>query len=64
MCSQPSGDRLAKALEMLREGDTLVVWKLDRLGRLAEMERELTIERTRWTIGLDTQASDFKNASP
>src|SRR6478735_999180 len=24
---------LYKALEMLREGDTLVVWKLDRLGR-------------------------------
>jgi DNA invertase Pin-like site-specific DNA recombinase len=80
---------LAKALEMLREGDALVVWKLDRLGRsvkqlvnlvsnfhtqgvqfksltdaidtgtpsgrfffhvmasLAEMERELTVERTR-----------------
>ena len=80
---------LTKALEMLREGDTLVVWKLDRLGRsvknlvdlvgqlhqqgvhfksltdaidtgtpsgrfffhvmasLAEMERELTAERTR-----------------
>lgn len=80
---------LEKALEMLREGDTLVVWKLDRLGRsfkhmiqvadelkdrgihlrsltdsldtsttsgrfffnvmasLAEMERELIIERTR-----------------
>jgi DNA invertase Pin-like site-specific DNA recombinase len=80
---------LAKAQEMLREGDTLVVWKLDRLGRsvkqlvdlvgelhrqgvqfksltdaidtgtasgrfffhvmasLAEMERELIIERTR-----------------
>ena len=80
---------LAKALEMLREGDTLVVWKLDRLGRsvknlvdlvgqlhrqgvqfksltdaidtgtpsgrfffhvmasLAEMEREVTGERTR-----------------
>jgi DNA invertase Pin-like site-specific DNA recombinase len=80
---------LAKALEALREADTLVVWKLDRLGRsvknlvdlvadlqkqgvhfksltdsidtgtasgrfffhvmasLAEMERELTIERTR-----------------
>lgn len=79
---------LSKTLEMLREGDTLVVWKLDRLGRsvkqlvdmvselnkqgiqfksltdsidtgttsgrfffhvmasLAEMERELTIERT------------------
>lgn len=80
---------LAVTLEMLREGDTLVVWKLDRLGRsvknlvdlvgelhkqgiqfksltdaidtgtppgrfffhimasLAEMERELTVERTR-----------------
>lgn len=80
---------LTKALEILREGDTLVVWKLDRLGRsvknlvdlvgelhqqgiqfksltdaidtgtpsgrfffhvmasLAEMERELTVERTR-----------------
>lgn len=80
---------LVKALEILREGDTLVVWKLDRLGRsvknlvdlvgqlhkhgvqfksltdaidtgtpsgrfffhvmasLAEMERELTMERTR-----------------
>jgi DNA invertase Pin-like site-specific DNA recombinase len=80
---------LTKALEMLREDDTFVVWKLDRLGRsvkqlvdlvgslhkqgiqfksltdaidtgspsgrfffhvmasLAEMERELTVERTR-----------------
>ena len=26
-------DELTKALEHLREGDTLVVWKLDRLGR-------------------------------
>lgn len=84
---------LARALDMLRDGDTLVVWKLDRLGRsvkqlvtlvedlqaqgiqfksitdtidtssptgrfffhvmasLAEMERELIVERTR--AGLD-----------
>jgi DNA invertase Pin-like site-specific DNA recombinase len=84
---------LGKALDMLREGDTLVVWKLDRLGRsvkqlvelvsalhkqnvqfksltdsidtgtpsgrfffhvmasLAEMERDLIVERTR--AGLD-----------
>ena len=87
---------LTKALEMLREGDTLVVWKLDRLGRsvknlvdlvgelhqqgiqfksltdaidtgtpsgrfffhvmasLAEMERELTVERTR--AGLEARS--------
>lgn len=80
---------LSKAMELLRDGDSLVVWKLDRLGRsvknlvdlvgelaregvhfksltdsidtttasgrfffhvmasLAEMERELTVERTR-----------------
>jgi len=85
---------LNQTLEMLREGDTLVVWKLDRLGRsvkqlvdlvenlhkqgvqfksltdsidtgtpsgrfffhvmasLAEMERELIVERTR--AGLET----------
>jgi DNA invertase Pin-like site-specific DNA recombinase len=85
---------LTKALDALRTGDTLVVWKLDRLGRsvkqlvdlvaglhtegvefhsltdsintgtpsgrfffhvmasLAEMERELTVERTR--AGLET----------
>lgn len=85
---------LQRALDVLRDGDTLVVWKLDRLGRsvkqlvdlvsrfeeegihfvsltdsidtstpagrfffhvmasLAEMERELTVERTR--AGLET----------
>ncbi len=95
---QVSGTRvdrpgLAKALDILREGDTLVIWKLDRLGRsvkhlvdlvgtlrergiefksitdaidtgtpagrfffhvmasLAEMERELAVERTK--AGLD-----------
>jgi DNA invertase Pin-like site-specific DNA recombinase len=88
---------LAKVLELLRDGDTLVVWKLDRLGRsvkqlvdlvgelhkqgvqfrsltdsidtgtpsgrfffhvmasLAEMERDLVIERTR--AGLDAARS-------
>ncbi|EEV4366559.1 recombinase family protein [Escherichia coli] len=46
---------LKKLLRTLSAGDTLVVWKLDRLGRfffhvmgaLAEMERELIVERTR-----------------
>ncbi|MGI8403614.1 MAG: recombinase family protein [Thermomicrobiales bacterium] len=89
---------LARALEMLRAGDTLVVWKLDRLGRsvknlvdlvgelhkqgvqfmsltdaidtgtpsgrfffhvmasLAEMERELTVERTRAGLEIARQS--------
>lgn len=88
---------LAKALDLLREGDTLVVWKLDRLGRsvknladlvgelrqrdiqfksltdaidtgtssgrfffhvmasLAQMERELTVERTRAGLAVARQ---------
>ena len=88
---------LAKALDLLREGDTLVVWKLDRLGRsvknlvdlvgqlhqqgvqfksltdaidtgtpsgrfffhvmasLAEMERELIVERTRAGLAVARQ---------
>ena len=40
-----SRDGLDKAIEMLRTGDTLVVWKLDRLGRslshLVELVNEL-----------------------
>jgi DNA invertase Pin-like site-specific DNA recombinase len=89
---------LTRALETLREGDTLVVWKLDRLGRsvknlvdlvsdlhkqgvqfmsltdaidtgtpsgrfffhvmasLAEMERELTVERTRAGLEIARQS--------
>lgn len=88
---------LAKALDLLRKGDTLVVWKLDRLGRsvknladlvgelrqrdiqfksltdaidtgtssgrfffhvmasLAQMERELTVERTRAGLAVARQ---------
>jgi len=92
--SRAERPEFSKAREALREGDTLVVWKLDRLGRsvknlvdlvgelhkqgiqfksltdaidtgtpsgrfffhvmasLAQMERELTVERTR--AGLET----------
>jgi DNA invertase Pin-like site-specific DNA recombinase len=96
---------LAKAFEMLREDDTLVVWKLDRLGRsvrqlvdlvgelhkqgiqfksltdaidtgtpsgrfffhvmasLAEMERELVIERTRAGLEVARQLGHKGGAS-
>ncbi|WP_455710334.1 recombinase family protein [Pseudarthrobacter oxydans] len=37
---------LTKALEQLRDGDTLVVWKLDRLGRsVKDLVREVLAER-------------------
>lgn len=95
--SQTDRPGLMQALEFAREGDTLVVWKLDRLGRsvkhlvelvatmearginfrsltdnidtgtpagrfffhvmasLAEMERELTVERTRAGLAVAKQ---------
>ncbi len=97
---------LSKALEQLREGDTLVVWKLDRLGRsvkhlvdmvgelhkqniqfksltdaidtgtpsgrfffhvmasLAEMERELTVERTRAGLAVARQLGRKSGRKP
>jgi DNA invertase Pin-like site-specific DNA recombinase len=38
---------LSEALSYVREGDTIVVWKLDRLGRPLKdlIERELTTPR-------------------
>lgn len=45
---------LAKALEMLREGDTLVVWKLDRLGRSVKQLADLV-------GGLHKQGIQFKS---
>lgn len=56
---------LDKALEYLREGDTLVVWKLDRLGRtvrqLVEFVGELQqrgIEFRSLTQGIDTSTPE------
>ena len=56
---QVSGTRaerpgLAKAREMLREGDTLVVWKLDRLGRSVKQLVDLVGE-------LQQQGVQFKS---
>ena len=45
---------LAKAREMLREGDTLVVWKLDRLDRRVKQLIDLVGE-------LQQQGVQFKN---
>jgi DNA invertase Pin-like site-specific DNA recombinase len=52
---------LAQALEFLRDGDTLVVWKLDRLGRsvkhlveLVEVLREYGVQFRSLTDSIDT----------
>jgi DNA invertase Pin-like site-specific DNA recombinase len=39
---------LKLALEVLREGDTLVVWKLDRLGRGLKLCLEKTKKDNGW----------------
>ena len=52
---------LSRCLEYLREGDTLVVWKLDRLGRttkqLIELSEQLQVRKIALqilTLGVDT----------
>jgi DNA invertase Pin-like site-specific DNA recombinase len=42
--SKSSRPELEKTIEMLREGDTLVVWRLDRLGRSLKHLIELVTE--------------------
>ncbi len=58
---------LDKALEMLREGDTLVVWRLDRLGRSLKHLIELTGDLEERKVGfrslqesMDTSSSGGK----
>ena len=53
---------LANALEMLRDGDTLVVWKLDRLGRSVKNLVDLVGELHRQGVqfkSLTTDLPDF-----
>jgi DNA invertase Pin-like site-specific DNA recombinase len=45
---------LTKALEILRRGDTLVVWRLDRLGRSLK-------DLIGWVHTLETQGVEFKS---
>jgi DNA invertase Pin-like site-specific DNA recombinase len=54
--SRAARPEFSKALEALREGDTLVVWKLDRLGRsvknLVDLVGELHRECAKLWAGL------------
>ena len=49
--SKSSRPELKKTMEMLREGDTLVVWRLDRLGRSLKHLIELITELEKGRIG-------------
>ena len=65
--SRTDRDGLEKALDLLREGDTLVVWKLDRLGR--SLQHLISVVRDLKEVGvyfkslkenLDTSSSTGK----
>ena len=49
--SSPARQRLQRTMEVLRQGDTLVVWRLDRLGRSLKHLIELVTELEEKKIG-------------
>ncbi|WP_342353027.1 recombinase family protein [Phormidesmis priestleyi] len=55
---------LTKALEMLREGDSLVVWKLDRLGRRVKHLVDLVGELHQQGIQLKSLTDSIDTATP
>ncbi len=54
---------LRQALSYLREGDTLVVWKLDRLGRSLKHLIEMMQELEQRGIGFRSLTEGFDTAS-
>ena len=64
-----SGNRLerpglTKTLELLREGDTLVVWKLDRLGRSVKNLVDLVSQLQAQKIGFRSLTDSIDTATP
>jgi DNA invertase Pin-like site-specific DNA recombinase len=55
---------LAKALDQLRPGDTLVVWKLDRLGRSLRHLIEVVGELQRQGIGFRSLQESIDTTTP
>ena len=55
---------LLKALEMLRENDTLVVWKLDRLGRSVKSLIELVSELNSKNIHFKSLTDSIDTSTP
>jgi len=55
---------LEQTMEMLREGDTLVVWRLDRLGRSLKHLIELVSELENREIGFRSLTESINTTSP
>ena len=55
---------LLKALEMLRENDTLVVWKLDRLGRSVKSLIELVSELNSKNVHFKSLTDSIDTSTP
>ena len=55
---------LAKALEMMREGDTLMVWKLDRLGRSVKQLVDLVVELHKQSVQFKSLADSIDTGTP
>lgn len=55
---------LGKALEMLREGDTLVVWKLDRLGRPVKQLIELVSDLHKQNVQFKSLTDSIDTGTP
>lgn len=55
---------LTKALEMLRDGDTLVVWKLDRLGRSVKHLVDVVGELTKQNVHFMSLTDSIDTSTP
>ena len=66
MASGTRADRpgLANALEMLREGDTVVVWKLDRLGRSVKQLVDLVGELHKQSVQFKSITDSIDTGTP
>jgi DNA invertase Pin-like site-specific DNA recombinase len=62
--SQMERPQLSAALEYLRQGDTLVLWKMDRAGRNTRGVLELVEDLTRRGIGLRSITEQISTTGP
>lgn len=66
VCSGKSTDRpgLARALDVTRDGDAIVVWKLDRIGRSLPHVVSLVGDLQKRGVGLKVLTGDIDTTTP